>query len=74
MQTIVTERGQISIPASLRKKFRLTAGVGIEWMETPEGIFLIPVSKDPISAFRGKSKGLLKILRENRQKDRQKER
>jgi AbrB family looped-hinge helix DNA binding protein len=73
MQTTVTERGQISIPAPLRKKFHLTPGCGIEWMETPEGIFLLPVPKDPIAAFRGKSKGLMKILMQERRKDRKKE-
>ena len=74
MQTTVTERGQISIPSPLRKKFHLTPGTGIEWMETPEGIFLLPVPADPIKAFRGKSKGLMKALQDNRKKDRQKER
>lgn len=73
MQTTVTERGQISIPAPLREKFHLTPGTGIQWMETPEGIFLIPVPKDPVRAFRGKSKGLMKVLIEARKKDRQKE-
>jgi AbrB family looped-hinge helix DNA binding protein len=73
MQTVVTERGQISIPVSLRKKFQLTPGTGVEWMETPEGIFLLPVPKDPIRAFRGKSKGLMKVLKENRLKDRREE-
>lgn len=74
MQTTVTERGQISIPSPLRRKFHLTPGTGIEWMETPEGIFLLPVPKDPIRAFRGKSKGLLKTLLESRRKDRSRER
>ena len=76
MHTTVTERGQISIPAALRKKFNLTPGTGIEWMETAEGIFLLPVPKDPIANFRGKSKGkgLLKELLKDRRKDRRKDR
>lgn len=75
MQTVVTERGQISIPAELRKKFHLIPGTGVEWLETPEGIFLMPVPKDPIKAFRGsgKSKGLMKILLESRREDRMRE-
>lgn len=74
MQTTVTERGQISIPAPLRKKFKLEPGTGIEWMETAEGIFLVPVPKDPIANFRGKSKGkgLLKALLKDRREDRRK--
>ena len=74
MQTTVTERGQISIPARLRKKFKLTPGTGIEWMETPEGIFLLPVPQDPIAAFRGQAKSLsTRILLEERRKDRLKD-
>lgn len=73
MQTTVTERGQVSIPSSIRKKFRLTPGTGLEWIETDEGIFLLPVPSDPIKSFRGKSQGLGKILKEQRSLDRQKE-
>lgn len=73
MQTTVTERGQISIPAALRKSLHLTPGTVVEWIETTEGIFLIPVPKDPIKAFRGKSKGLLKSLLEYRNEERKKD-
>jgi AbrB family looped-hinge helix DNA binding protein len=74
MQTVVTERGQVSIPSELRKRFHLVPGTGIEWMETKEGIFLLPVPKDPIASFRGKSKGLTKILRQQRKKERSRNR
>ena len=74
MQTTVTERGQVSIPSAIRKKFRLEPGSGIEWIVTSEGIYLFPVPKDPIAAFRGKgTKGLSKLLLDERQKDRLKE-
>ena len=53
MQTTVTERGQISIPSSIRKRFQLKPGRGMEWIVRNEGIFLMPVPKDPIKAFRG---------------------
>lgn len=76
MQTVVTERGQISIPSPLRKKFHLVPGTGVEWLEVPEGIFLMPVPKDPIKAFRGsgKGKGSTRLLLEERRKDRDRER
>ncbi len=73
MQTTVTERGQISIPAVLREKYHLVAGTGVEWMESAEGIFLLPVPKDPIAAFRGQSKGMNRVLLKDRQEDRKKE-
>lgn len=73
MQTTVTERGQISIPASLRKKFKLTPGRGVEWLEINEGIFLYPIPDDPIAAFKGKSKGLTKEFLKSRREDLKKE-
>ena len=73
MQTIVTERGQISIPSALRKRFHLEPGTGVEWLETREGIFLLPVPKDPIAAFRGKGKTSTKHLLEERKRERAKE-
>ncbi len=73
MQTVVTERGQVSIPAPLRRRFRLEPGTGLEWMETKDGIFILPVPKDPIASFRGRSKGLLKNLIEERGRDRSRE-
>lgn len=73
MQTVVTERGQISIPASLRKRYHLTPGCGVEWMETPEGIFLLPVPKDPIAAFRGAGRGSTRLLLQERRKDQERE-
>jgi AbrB family looped-hinge helix DNA binding protein len=76
MQTTVTERGQISIPAELRKKFKLTPGTEIVWMETTRGIYLMPVPKDPIKAFRGSGRGervSTKLLLEERKRDRERE-
>ena len=73
MQTVVTERGQISIPSELRRKFKLLPGTGVEWLETPEGIYLLPVPEDPVAGFRGRSRGLAKTLatlrREERRRD-----
>lgn len=75
MQTTVTERGQISIPSAIRRQFRLEPGMGVEWLVRPEGIFLYPVPKDPIKAFRGsgKGKGSTKFLLEERKRDRARE-
>ncbi len=56
MYTTVTERGQISIPAAIRQKYHLKAGMEIEWLEAKGGIFLMPVPADPIAAFRGSGK------------------
>lgn len=73
MQTTITERGQISIPSTLRKKYHLKPGMGMMWIERDEGIFLMPVPLDPIQSFRGQSKGEVDLLLKERKKDRARE-
>jgi len=73
MLTTITERGQISIPAELRRRFQLKPGMGIEWIERDEGLFLYPVPLDPILSFRSQAKGETKALLRERRKDRARE-
>jgi len=42
----VFPKGQVVIPAALRKKYQIDIGDQIEAFSKPEGIFLKPVSKD----------------------------
>ena len=58
MKTKVTTRGQVSIPAEIRKKFRIEADTNLEWNIEETSIRVVPVPKDPISAFRGKGRGV----------------
>ncbi|MBI4212378.1 MAG: AbrB/MazE/SpoVT family DNA-binding domain-containing protein [Deltaproteobacteria bacterium] len=69
MSTTITERGQISIPASIRQKYHLTPGMEMEWIEAKDGIFLFPIPEDPIAAFRGSGKTGTKQLLEARKFD-----
>jgi AbrB family looped-hinge helix DNA binding protein len=39
----VTEKGTVTIPAEIRKKYGLKKGSVVEFIETDEGILLIPV-------------------------------
>lgn len=73
MQTIVTERGQISIPAEIRRKYRLLPDTRVEWMEMEDGLFLLPVPADPVRAFRGSSRGLTRVLLKERRAERARE-
>lgn len=76
MQTVITERGQISIPSDVRKKLNLKAGMGMEWVVTERGIYLYPIPDDPIQSFRGslKTEGEAPNIFNDLMKDRQKER
>ncbi|MBC7113820.1 MAG: AbrB/MazE/SpoVT family DNA-binding domain-containing protein [Candidatus Methanomethyliales bacterium] len=43
MSYTITEKGTVTIPAEIRKKYKLRKGSRIEFVETDEGILLVPV-------------------------------
>lgn len=72
MKTKVTQRGQVSIPSPIRKKFNIEPESRVAWEIEGNTIRVIPLPKDPISAFKGK--GSAKYLTDQLIKDRQDER
>ena len=69
MKTSVTKRGQTVIPAPIRKKYGINEGTVLQWIDTGEGIKVIPVPKDLVKAVRGVAKGeklLENLLKERR--------
>jgi len=72
MKTTVSTRGQVSIPAKLRKKFLIEPETQVEWIEEGNAIKIIPLPKDPIRAFRGAGRG--RYTAEKLLRDRKKER
>ena len=75
MQTTVTGRGQTAIPAKLRKKYGIDDQTKLEWIDEGDALKVIPVPKDPVASYKGKSKGkgLTKILLETRKEERKRE-
>jgi AbrB family looped-hinge helix DNA binding protein len=75
METYATIKGQIVIPAALRRKYGIKSGTKIIITDTGEGIVLKPVTEQYLKGLQGslKGRGGLKILQEERAKDRQKE-
>lgn len=75
METYATIKGQIVIPAALRRKYGIKNGTKIIVTDTGEGIVLKPITEQYLDGLQGslKGKGGLKILLEERAKDRKKE-
>jgi AbrB family looped-hinge helix DNA binding protein len=59
MQAHVTAKGQITVPAFVRRKFGIKAGtrIQIEVDDQRKRIILIPITRKHIQSLRGKFKG-----------------
>ena len=57
MLSSVTQKGQTVVPAPLRKKYGLSQGTQLEWIDTGELLKVIPVPRDVIKTLRGCAKG-----------------
>jgi bifunctional DNA-binding transcriptional regulator/antitoxin component of YhaV-PrlF toxin-antitoxin module len=75
LKTTLTKRGQTVVPAPLRRRYGMDRGTTLEWIDTGEGIRVIPLPADLLAALRGAAKGehLWSRLRDARQGDRKRE-
>jgi AbrB family looped-hinge helix DNA binding protein len=75
METYVTVKGQIVIPASLRQKYGIKKGTKIIVMDNGDSITLKPMTEQYLKNLQGslKGKGGLKVLVEERRKDKERE-
>ncbi len=75
MQTSMTSKGQIVIPAAIRRRFGIKAGTrfAVEIDATGKRIVLIPITQEYIESQRGRfrGKGLLKALAAEKQRERE---
>jgi AbrB family looped-hinge helix DNA binding protein len=71
MRTKVTIRGQVSIPAPIRRQLHIKPDTTLEWVVEGNTVRVIPLPDDPLAAFRGSGKGgTLKALLQDRRRDR----
>jgi AbrB family looped-hinge helix DNA binding protein len=71
--SIVTSRGLVTIPSTLRKKFGLRKGTRVSMIEDGTRIILQPLTREYIRSLRGSLKrkpSALKYLFESRKHDR----
>jgi AbrB family looped-hinge helix DNA binding protein len=75
METYATTKGQIVIPASLRRKYGIKKGTKVIVTDNGSSICLVPVTEQYLLNLQGslKDKGALKTLIEERRNDREKE-
>ncbi len=75
METTATSKGQIVIPASVRRKFGITEGTRIQIAvdDDTKEIILTPITRDYVHSLRGKfkGKGLMKALMAEKKKERE---
>ena len=53
----VSTRGQLVIPNKLRKKYGIKPHSIVKWIDTGQGLMLIPLTDDPVTSSRGMLKG-----------------
>ncbi len=75
METHATVKGQIVIPAELRRKYGIKAGTKITIIDTGETIVLKPVTEETYRRLQGslKGKGVFKVLMDERRSDAERE-
>ena len=75
METYATVKGQIVIPASLRRKYGIKDGTKIIITDIGDAIVLKPVTEQYLRNLQGslKGKGGLKVLLEERARDKERE-
>jgi AbrB family looped-hinge helix DNA binding protein len=70
----ITSKGQLVIPAKLRRKHGLRKGTRIAFVEDGTRLILQPITREFLRSLRGSLKGepsLLEILLEERKKERE---
>ena len=74
MRTTVTDRGQVSIPAALRRQLNIQPDTTLEWIVEGKSLRVIPIPADPIGALRGSAKsGAVARLLKERSRDRKRD-
>ena len=73
MKTYVSTKGQLVIPAELRRKYGIKPGTRVEIIDRGDQIVLQPITEEYVRKLRGSLKGgnALRVLEEERRKDKE---
>jgi AbrB family looped-hinge helix DNA binding protein len=75
METAVSKRGQTVIPAAIRRRYNITGGSRLVWLDDGQTIRVVPVPEDPLKSLRGRARGsgITRQLLAERRADRERE-
>jgi AbrB family looped-hinge helix DNA binding protein len=76
MRVRASTKGQIVLPAEMRRKYRVEPGQELELVDSGSHMCLVPVHRDPVRELRGLLKGetsLTKALLDSRREERTRE-
>jgi bifunctional DNA-binding transcriptional regulator/antitoxin component of YhaV-PrlF toxin-antitoxin module len=59
--TVVTARGTTEIPRALRQRYRVTAKSRLRWVDTGQGLLVVPVDQ-PVAPKNGKQRSAKKTI------------
>ncbi len=59
MKTTLTKRGQMVVPAEIRRRYNMQRGAKLTWLDDGETIRVVVVHPDIVKALRGTGKGYL---------------
>lgn len=67
-----TTKGQVVIPARLRREFQIEEGTKASVSITPEGILIRPITRAYLRSLRGslKGRGVMKAMMQDRRQER----
>ena len=75
METVTTSKGQVVIPAKIRRKLGIKEGtyIQIDLDETNKRIILTPVTREYVESLRGKykGKGLMKAMKAEKEQEKE---
>lgn len=73
MEAYITVKGQIVIPAELRRKYGITPNTRIAIVDNGNEIILRPITREYLKSLRGSLQGsnALEVLLEERRKDKE---
>ncbi len=63
MQSKMSAKGWVVIPAALRKRYRLKPGMTLEFREEGEKILIVPRYSDPVEGLFGKLAGRVSLTK-----------